>query len=77
MNSTVTAKFQVTIPKEVRDKLGICAHDSLEWVVGEGKVTVYPIRNDFLRRRNTVKVGRGSIADDLEQARAARMEKYR
>lgn len=77
MNSTVTAKFQTTIPKEVRDKLGIEIHGALEWVIEKGKVTVYPVRNTFLRYRNAVKTGAGDIAVDIERARELRTEKYR
>ena len=77
MNSMVTAKYQTTIPKEVRERLGIEVHDALEWVVEKGKVTVYPVHNTFLRHRNAVKAGAGDIAADIEQAREGRMEKYR
>jgi len=77
MNSTVTTKYQTTIPKEVREKLGISVHDVLEWVVEKGQVTVYPVHKSFLRFRNTVKVGEGDSAADVEQAREDRVEKYR
>ena len=77
MNSTVTTKFQTTIPKEVREKLGISVHDALEWVIEKGKVTVYPVHKNFLCFRNMVKVGAGDIDDDIKRAREDRMEKYR
>jgi len=69
MNSTVTSKFQTTIPKEVRERLGIAVHDALEWVVERGKVTVYPVHGSFLRYRNLVKTGKGTISADIERAR--------
>ena len=31
MKSTVTSKFQATVPKEIREKLGIRRGDSIEW----------------------------------------------
>lgn len=77
MKSTVTAKHQTTIPKEVREQLGIAVHDALEWVVDDGRVIVFPVHNDFLRHRGSVKVGVGDIAADIESARDRRMEKYR
>jgi len=77
MNSTVTSKYQTTIPKEVREKLDISVNDVLEWVVEKGKVTIYPVHKNFLRFRNTVKVGEGDIEADLEHAREIQMEKYR
>jgi AbrB family looped-hinge helix DNA binding protein len=77
MNSTVTTKFQTTIPKGVREKLGISVHDALEWVVEKGRVTVYPVHKSFLRYRNAVKTGQGDIAADIEDAREDRLERYR
>jgi len=77
MNSTVTTKYQTTIPKAVREKLGISVHDSLEWVVEKGRVVVHPVHNDFLRYRGSVKMGSGDIGADIQAARETRMEKYR
>ncbi len=77
MKSTVTAKHQTTIPKEVREKLGISVHDALEWVVNNGKVIVFPVHNDFFRHRGSVKVGPGDIRADIEAAREKRLEKHR
>ena len=77
MNSTVTAKYQTTIPKAVRDKLNISAHDALEWVVEKGKVVVHPVQSTFLSYRGSVKTGAGDIAADIQLARTERLEKYR
>jgi AbrB family looped-hinge helix DNA binding protein len=77
MNSTITSKYQTTIPKDVRERLGLAVHDTLEWVVEKGKVTVYPLQKNFLQYRNSVKVGKGEIGEDIERARMARLEKYR
>ncbi len=77
MNSTVTSKYQTTIPKAVRERLGITANDALEWVVEEGRVVVHPVHSDFLRYRGSVKTGAGDIAADIQSARERRLEKYR
>lgn len=77
MNSTITSKFQTTIPKGVRERLGISIKDSLEWQVMEGKAVVMPVHNDFLRHRNSVEVGAGEIADDIAAARKHRVDTYR
>lgn len=76
MNSTVTSKFQTTIPREVREKLGISMHDALEWAIEKGKVTVYPVHKNFLRYRNVVKAGKGDISADIELARADRIKRF-
>lgn len=77
MKSTVTSRYQITIPKAIREKLGISAHDALEWVVENGQVVVYPVHSEFLRYRGSVKTGAGDIAADIQSAREHRLEKYR
>ena len=77
MNSTVTVKYQTTIPKAVRDQLGIAVNDALEWVVEKGKMVVTPLHNNFLGYRGSVKCGAGDISADIQSAREGRMEKYR
>jgi AbrB family looped-hinge helix DNA binding protein len=77
MNSTVTTKYQTTIPKAVREKMGISVNDSLEWIVEKGRIVVHPVRSDFLRYQGSVKTGVGDIAADILSAREQRLEKYR
>ena len=77
MNSTITVKFQTTIPKAVRERLGIRVNDAIEWRVLKGKAEVVPVRTGFLRSRNVIHIGEGDLRSDLEAGRAARAEKYR
>lgn len=77
MNSTVTVKYQTTIPKAVREQLGISINDALEWVVEKGRVIVQPVHNTFLGYQGSVKTGSGDIAADIQAARDSRMERYR
>jgi AbrB family looped-hinge helix DNA binding protein len=77
MNSTVTVKYQTTIPKAVREMLGISVNDALEWIVEKGRVVVQPVHSQFLRHRGSVKTGAGDIAADIQSARESRLEKYR
>jgi AbrB family looped-hinge helix DNA binding protein len=77
MRSLVTSKYQTTIPKAIRETLGLSVRDALEWKVEKGKVTLYPTKRNFLKYRNTVKTGEGDIAGDIDTARNLRMEKYR
>jgi AbrB family looped-hinge helix DNA binding protein len=76
MKSIITSKYQTTIPKAIREHLGLSVKDALEWKVEKGKISVYPARTNFLKYRNAVKTGEGDIADDIEKARKLRMEKY-
>lgn len=77
MNSTITVKFQTTIPKAVRERLGIRVNDAIEWRILKGKAEVVPVRTGFLRYRNVIHVGEGDLRSDLEAGRAARAEKHR
>lgn len=77
MNSTVTVKYQTTIPKAVREQLGISVNDALEWVIEKGKAVVQPVHNNFLSYRSSVKTGPGDITADIQAAREGRMAKYR
>jgi AbrB family looped-hinge helix DNA binding protein len=40
--SKVTSKGQTTVPKEVRDFLGLEEGTQMEWILDDGKVTVKP-----------------------------------
>jgi antitoxin PrlF len=39
---TMTSKGQTTVPKEVRDLLGLSEGAQVEWILEDGKVTVKP-----------------------------------
>jgi AbrB family looped-hinge helix DNA binding protein len=77
MQSTITSKYQTTIPKAIREKMGLSMKDALEWKIEKGKVTVYPTKSNFLKYRNTVKTGQGDIDADIEASRNLCMEKHR
>jgi len=76
MNSTVTFKYQTTIPKSVREQLGISVNDVIEWIVEKGKVVVIPVHNNFMKHKGSVKVGSGDIAADITMARTHQADKY-
>ena len=44
MKSTITSKYQTTIPKAIRINLGLSIKDALEWKVENGKVILYPAK---------------------------------
>jgi AbrB family looped-hinge helix DNA binding protein len=77
MQSLITSKYQTTIPKTIREALGLSVKDALEWKVEKGKVTIYPAKRNFLKYRNAVKIGKGDIDSDIDTARNLRTEKYR
>ena len=78
MLSTITSKFQTTIPKEIREGLNLSVKDLLEWKIDKKTVIITPAsKTDFLDYKNYIKTGHGSISTDIETARNRRLEKYR
>ena len=77
MQSVITSKFQTTIPKDVRERLKLSIHDTLEWKVDQGKVVVLRVQKEFLKYRNRIKTGSGKIEDDIKKARQDKLVKYR
>lgn len=77
MQSIITSKYQTTIPKAIRENIGLSVKDALDWKVERGRIVVSPVKQNFLKYRNAIKTGPGSIASDIEVARNLRVEKYR
>ena len=77
MQSVITSKYQTTIPKAIRENIGLSVKDALDWKVEKGQIIISPSKRDFLKYRNAVKIGRGDIAGDIETARNLSVEKYR
>ena len=65
--STVTTKWQVTIPLDVRRRLGLDAGDRIEFVeIEEGMFAIKPVINDVrslkgLQRKPSKRVGVGDM----------------
>ena len=76
MRTTITSKYQTTIPKAVREDLRLSIHDTLEWNVENGKIVVLPMQKNFLKFRNAVKTGSGNIEKDIALSRKRRAERY-
>ncbi|MCP4629813.1 MAG: AbrB/MazE/SpoVT family DNA-binding domain-containing protein [bacterium] len=76
MQSVITSKFQTTIPKDVRERLKLSVHDTLEWKIDRGKIVVLPVQKKFLKYRNKIKTGPGKIGDDIKLAHQNRLKKF-
>ncbi len=71
MLSTVTAKGQVTIPKPIRDALGIGPNDRVAFIREGERVILQPLRT-LKVLRGVVKVkGTGSFGEERSRAKAA------
>ena len=69
MRSKITDKFQTTIHREIREKLKISRNDYIEWKLEKGVVIVTPVNKPFLKMKGIIKVGKGSIKKDIQNAR--------
>jgi len=45
-SSTISSKGQVTVPQEIRNRIGLSAGDHVEFVVENGNVLFRPLRSD-------------------------------
>ena len=72
IQSTITSKYQTTVPKEIRQRLGLRPSDVLCWEVTGQDVRVVPARRGFLEHRGSLRVGAGSTVEDVQRARASR-----
>lgn len=71
MLSTVTTKGQVTIPKDVRDRLGIKPSDRVDFVVKDDHVILIPVR-PLRELRGVVRAMPGSsLASERRKAKRA------
>lgn len=68
-NSTITVKYQTTVPKEVREKLGARPGDVLQWEVAGDHVRVTAATPAFLALQGRFKVGPGDPVTDVRKAR--------
>jgi AbrB family looped-hinge helix DNA binding protein len=59
--STVTEKWQTTIPKVIRLLLGIRPSDKIVYVIDNGKVTLDTVSGDILDIRGAVKGQKGEV----------------
>lgn len=47
MRATLTSKGQVTIPQEVRQRLGLKQGDQIEFVIKNGMTLIRPVRGEI------------------------------
>ncbi len=69
MKSKITSKYQITIPKEIRNRLNLSITDSIEWKIEENKIFVESVNKPFLKYRGFIKTGSGNIKEDILKAR--------
>ena len=69
--STLTSKGQITIPKEIRDHLGLKPGDRIDFAKDRsGRVSLRPINTDFRSLRGIIKspLGRPITLKEMDEA---------
>jgi AbrB family looped-hinge helix DNA binding protein len=77
LRSKITSKFQITIPKEVRDSLKLGEADVLEWRLDESGIHVEAADKPFLKYGGFLNTGCGDTKEDVKLGRKLRAERYR
>ena len=61
-SSTISSKGQVTVPQEIRNRIGLSPGDRVEFVVENGQTLIRPLRseiNPFEKYKGALKSFRG------------------
>ncbi|MBE7445662.1 MAG: AbrB/MazE/SpoVT family DNA-binding domain-containing protein [Planctomycetia bacterium] len=69
MKSKITSKFQITIPREIRDRLNLRVSDAIEWKIKKNRIFVEPVNRPFLKYKGSIKIDAGDIKEDILKAR--------
>ena len=72
--TTITVKGQVTIPKEVREGLGLHQGDKVAFLVDGRRALLYPVKSGHLSLRGVVKKMTGMGPIDKKRMRKAARE---
>ena len=67
MLTTVTAKGQVTIPKDVRDALNIKSSDKVDFIIEDGRAILVPVKG-LLELRGAVPARKGATIEAERKA---------
>ena len=46
-SSTISSKGQVTVPQEIRNRIGLSAGDRVEFVIENGQTLIRPLRGEL------------------------------
>jgi bifunctional DNA-binding transcriptional regulator/antitoxin component of YhaV-PrlF toxin-antitoxin module len=72
LRTSITSKGQTTVPKVIREVLGVEPNDDVYWEVVDGAVRVSAGEPEFFRWIGAIHVGSGSVAADIARARRMR-----
>ena len=77
IRSKITSKYQITIPKEVRDLLKVSETDILEWHIRKEGIFVDSAQKPFLKFHGFFPPEKGSTKADIAKAWKIRSLRYK
>lgn len=77
VRSKITAKYQITVPREIREILKLEPTDVLEWEVGAEGIKVHAADKPFLKLKGILRKGGGDTKAEIRAAWGKRAERYR
>lgn len=72
LKTSITSKGQTTVPKVIRQALGVRPLDNVYWEIIDGAVRLTAGEPEFFRWFGAIRVGRGSVSADIARARKLR-----
>lgn len=76
IQSKITSKYQVTIPKEIREFLKLSMEDVIEWKVDDTGIHIRNSDKPFLKYKGILNEGSEDIKSDIKKAWEIRSKKY-
>lgn len=64
MQTAVTSKYQITIPKSIRELLGIKKHDKVVWEVKNKSILIKPRKSSLLDFAGEIDASQKNIVED-------------
>ncbi|PJZ75300.1 AbrB/MazE/SpoVT family DNA-binding domain-containing protein [Leptospira neocaledonica] len=76
LRSKITSKYQITIPKEIRDSLKLSMEDVIEWSIDEQGIHIESANKPFLKYKGFLNKGSSDTKSDIKKAWEERAKRY-
>lgn len=68
MTAKITSKYQVVLPKEIREHLGVHPGDRIDFVIRNGTVEIVPLKYTITDLKGIVKADHYPTIEEMDQA---------
>ena len=66
--SKITSKYQITIPKEIRESLHLVEADLVQWKIDKNGIHLESIQKPFLKHKGTLDIKSKDVKADIRKA---------